>query len=122
MKQLIHAELRVADDQAWGPCGLLTQPGDTVAMADRIQEVLTDPALYADLARNARERVRSTFQLHDVTATYNTIYRVLGGLPARSEALAASLLDGAHGTDGAASGWVVDVQRHVSGASRVASS
>ncbi len=118
MKQLIHDDLATVDGETWGPCGLLTQPGDAVEMADRIEEVLTDPELYRTLARNARERVRTTFQLHDVTATYNTIYRVLGGLPARSEELAETLLDSAMASEeGCGSVWVEDVRRAIDGGS-----
>ncbi|WP_409485236.1 GT4 family glycosyltransferase PelF [Arsenicicoccus dermatophilus] len=117
MRQLIHDDL-VTGDEVWGPCGLLTTPGDPVEMADRIEEVLTDHELYRTLAYNARERVRTTFQLHDVTSTYNTIYRSLGGLPLRSDELAESLLPSGETAEGfGSSTWFQDVQRHVREAS-----
>lgn len=115
MKQLIHDELTTAGGETWGPCGLLTDAGDATQMADRIQDVLGDSQLYRTLARNARERVRTTFQLHDVTSTYNTIYRVLGRLPERSEELAAALLDTASvvSAQTGPSAWITDMQRFV---------
>lgn len=121
MRQLVHEDLTTQGGERWGPCGLLTQPGDPMQMADRIQEVLSRGDLYRTLAYNARQRVRSTFQLHDVTATYNTIYRALGHLPPRSEELAAALLDSASLTDGGGpSAWITEVQRFM-GASRASS-
>lgn len=81
MQQLIWDDLTGADGQVFGPCGELTQAGDSRMMADSIAKVISQPELYRQYSESARARVQNFFQLHEVMASYNQLYRMLGGLP-----------------------------------------
>jgi glycosyltransferase involved in cell wall biosynthesis len=81
MAQLITDPLVAPSGEVWGPCGRLIQPGDPIAMADVLQEVMADREAYAGFARQARGRVTNFFQLEDVLKSYHQLYRELGGLP-----------------------------------------
>jgi glycosyltransferase involved in cell wall biosynthesis len=81
MAQLITDPLVTPSGEVWGPCGRLVEPGDPVKMADALEEVMADGPAYAQFARHARERVTNFFQLDDVLASYNQLYRELGDLP-----------------------------------------
>ncbi|MDH4278036.1 MAG: glycosyltransferase family 4 protein [Acidimicrobiia bacterium] len=48
--------------------GLLTPPGDPVAIADAIERLLTEPVLVARLTKNANRTVRDNFDLGRTTA------------------------------------------------------
>jgi glycosyltransferase involved in cell wall biosynthesis len=80
MAQLIGDDLTTSGGRTWGPCGLLVQPEYAGAMADALQTLMRSPEMYAELARNARGRVSSFFQLEDAMGAYNRLYRELGGL------------------------------------------
>jgi len=75
MAQLIDDPLTDAQGRTWGPCGLLVTPDYAIVMADMLQRLMGDPALYVSLARNARGRVENFFQLQDAMAAYNRLYR-----------------------------------------------
>jgi hypothetical protein len=47
-------------------------------MADALQTVMQDRAMYEQFARNARGRIVDFFQLEDAMAAYNQLYRELG--------------------------------------------
>lgn len=83
MQQLIWDDLKGADDQVYGPCGQLVEAGDTRMMADGIRAVISDPERYRAYSQTARDRVQNFFQLHEVMASYNQLYRMLGGIPGR---------------------------------------
>lgn len=82
-QQLIWDDLKGADDQVYGPCGQLLEAGDTRMMADGIRAVISDPERYRAYSQTARDRVQNFFQLHEVMASYNQLYRMLGGIPGR---------------------------------------
>jgi len=79
MAQLIDDPLTDARGRTWGPCGLLVTPDYATVMANMIQRLMGDPALYVSLARNARGRVENFFQLQDAMAAYNRLYRETAG-------------------------------------------
>lgn len=83
MQQLIRDELTDAGGAAFGPCGELTNAGDTRMMADGIHRVISSPELYRAYSLSARDRVQNFFQLHEVMASYNQLYRMLGNIPGR---------------------------------------
>ena len=92
MAQLIDDPLTRADGHTWGPAGILVDPlhkspNMAEQLADGLGVVMRDPALYAEYARNARGRVEDFFQLTDAMRAYNDLYRELGGLPSREEAV-----------------------------------
>lgn len=80
MAQLIDDPLTTPGGHTWGPCGLLVQPDYVVGIADALQTLMRDPAMYAAFATNARGRVADFFQLEDTMGAYNRLYRELGGL------------------------------------------
>ncbi len=82
MAQLIDDPLTTPGGRTWGPCGLLVRPEYVKGMADAVQTILTDPALYETFAANARGRVENFFQLEDAMGAYNRLYKELGGIPA----------------------------------------
>ncbi|MDO4918278.1 GT4 family glycosyltransferase PelF [Kocuria sp.] len=90
MGQLVRDELRTADGREWGPCGELLAPGDVEAMARKVQAVIGNLDTYRSYALNARGRVEDFFQLHEVMASYNRIYRMLGGMDGRNYEYAGS--------------------------------
>ena len=81
MAQLITDPLVTSTGEVWEPCGRLIQPGDSVAMADVLQEVMSDREEYARFAHQARGRVTNFFRLEEVLSSYNQLYRELGELP-----------------------------------------
>jgi hypothetical protein len=81
MAQLITDPLVTPGGEVWGPCGRLIQPGDAIAMADVLQEVMADRDAYAVFAHRARGRVTNFFLLEEVLKSYNQLYKELGGLP-----------------------------------------
>jgi glycosyltransferase involved in cell wall biosynthesis len=81
MAQLITDPLVSPSGEVWGPCGRLIAPGDAVAMADLLGEVMSDRQEYAQFAHRARGRVTNFFQLDDVLASYHQLYKELGNLP-----------------------------------------
>jgi len=80
MAQLIDDPLTTPGGHTWGPCGLLVRPDYVIGMADALQTLMRDPAMYAGFATNARGRVADFFQLQDAMGAYNRLYRELGGL------------------------------------------
>jgi glycosyltransferase involved in cell wall biosynthesis len=80
MGQLAEEVLTSADGETFGPCGILTEPGDVKAMADAIETIVRAPRLYAEFGRNARHRVEAFFQIKDVMGLYHGIYSQLGTL------------------------------------------
>jgi glycosyltransferase involved in cell wall biosynthesis len=88
MAQLISDPLTTKNGHTWQACGLLVTPGQTDEMADALQTVMQDRAMYEQFAMNARGRVVDFFQLKDAMAAYNELYRELGrtaGGPRREE-------------------------------------
>jgi len=81
MAQLIDDPLTTPGGRTWGPCGLLVRPEYVKGMADAVQAIVTDPALYETFAANARGRVENFFQLEDAMGAYNRLYKELGGIP-----------------------------------------
>jgi len=79
MAQLITDPLTTKNGHTWQACGLLVDPGLTDQMADALQTVMQDRAMYEQFARNARGRIIDFFQLKDAMAAYNQLYRELGG-------------------------------------------
>jgi glycosyltransferase involved in cell wall biosynthesis len=78
MAQLISDPLTTKNGHTWQACGLLVTPGQTDEMADALQTVMQDRAMYEQFATNARGRVVDFFQLEDAMAAYNQLYRELG--------------------------------------------
>jgi polysaccharide biosynthesis protein PelF len=78
MAQLITDPLTTKNGHTWQACGLLVTPGQTDEMADALQTVMQDRAMYEQFATNARGRVVDFFQLEDAMAAYNQLYRELG--------------------------------------------
>ena len=78
MAQLISDPLTTKNGHTWQACGLLVDPGPTDKMADALQTVMQDRAMYEQFARNARGRIVDFFQLEDAMAAYNQLYRELG--------------------------------------------
>lgn len=88
MAQLIIDPLTTKNGHTWQACGLLVDPGPTDEMADALQTVMQDRAMYEQFARNARGRIIDFFQLQDAMAAYNKLYRELGRIgrgPRREE-------------------------------------
>ncbi|OAX63947.1 hypothetical protein A5N15_03435 [Rothia kristinae] len=56
--------------------------------------MISDPARYARLAASARGRVEGFFQLSDVMARYNDLYRELGGFPSVEQRVLSGELSG----------------------------
>ncbi|KTR39862.1 GT4 family glycosyltransferase PelF [Rothia kristinae] len=94
MSQLIDDELTHPDGRTWQGCGVLTRPGDAPMLADAVAGVISDPARYARLAASARGRVEGFFQLSDVMARYNDLYRELGGFPSVEQRVLSGELSG----------------------------
>ena len=80
MAQLISDPLTTENGHTWQACGLLVDPGQTDEMADALQALMQDQAMYEQFARNARGRIIDFFQLKDAMAAYNQLYRELGRL------------------------------------------
>lgn len=78
MKQLIHDDLTTADGRVYQACGELVIAGDVMMMAEGIHRLVSNPELYKQYSVNSRDRVQNFFQLHEVMANYNQLYRVLG--------------------------------------------
>lgn len=78
MSQLIEEDLQTPTGTVWGPAGILTDAGDFVGMADAIGQLIENPQQYAVMGANARGRVEDFFQMHEVMASYNQLYRMLG--------------------------------------------
>lgn len=81
MAQLIDDPLTTPGGRTWQACGLLVNPEYIAGMADGLQTLMRDPAMYEQFAANARGRVASFFQLEDALGAYNRLYRELGHLP-----------------------------------------
>jgi glycosyltransferase involved in cell wall biosynthesis len=58
-----------------GVSGFLVPPGDPVALADRLDRLLTDPALCATMGESGRARVLAEFCAHDEAARLLTVLR-----------------------------------------------
>jgi glycosyltransferase involved in cell wall biosynthesis len=86
MAELIGDVITTREGESWGAAGVLTEAGDVVQMADGIQSVISDPEAYGRYSRAARGRVVNFYQLGDVVAAYNSLYREFGGLPPRPDA------------------------------------
>lgn len=86
MAELIGDVITTSEGISWGPAGILTEAGDVVEMADAIAAMIVDTDAYARYSRAARGRVVHFYQLGDVLASYNSLYRELGGLPVSREA------------------------------------
>lgn len=81
MAQLISDPLTTPGGRTWEACGLLINPDYAVGMADGLQTMMRDTAMYEEFAGNACGRVANFFQLEDAMGAYNRLYRELGGLP-----------------------------------------
>ena len=80
MRQLIGDELLTSDGRKIGSCGELVLAGDVQQMADNVRAVIGDRERYAKYAANARIRVQEFFQMHEIMASYNEIYRTVGDI------------------------------------------
>jgi glycosyltransferase involved in cell wall biosynthesis len=60
-----------------GETGLLSPPGDAVALADNISLLLGDPALRDRMGRAGRERVERLFRPERLCEDYAAFYRAL---------------------------------------------
>ena len=110
MAQLIDDPLTTPGGHTWGPCGLLVQPDYVVGMADALQTLMRDPAMYAAFATNARGRVADFFQLEDTMGAYNRLYRELGGLDqVQLEGASAQQSDRSDGLHRSGSDRIVDI-------------
>ena len=81
MAQLISDPLMTKAGYTWEAAGLLTGAGDPVGMADALQALMRDPAMYEQFCDNARGRLVGFFQLEDALGAYNRLYRELANLP-----------------------------------------
>jgi N-acetyl-alpha-D-glucosaminyl L-malate synthase BshA len=62
-----------------GETGFLAAVGDVAAMAEKVEQLLSDERLHRTMSRLARERVESTFRLDPAVDRYEAVYRrVLG--------------------------------------------
>lgn len=55
--------------------GLLVAPGQPLAMAEKIEQILDDPEMALDMGMKSRAYIESTFNLRDMTRTYYDIYQ-----------------------------------------------
>lgn len=83
MTELTVDHLTTPAGETWTECAVLIDPDYVVGMARAIRTVMQDPRRYMELARNSRGRIEHFFQLGDVVAAYNQLYRELAGLPVR---------------------------------------
>jgi len=60
-----------------GVTGLLFPPGDPAALAEQIDRLLSDRALSARMAENARERAQREFTIEAMTDRVEALYRQL---------------------------------------------
>jgi L-malate glycosyltransferase len=58
-----------------GATGYLARAGDVSAMADRVLQLVSDPAIWAAFSRRARERTIERFQLAPAIDAYEALYR-----------------------------------------------
>jgi glycosyltransferase involved in cell wall biosynthesis len=63
------------DQVAEGVTGFLVPPGDPVALADRVESLLRDPALRERMAQAGPQRIARHFALADTVARLEQIYR-----------------------------------------------
>lgn len=77
MEQLILSPLDDGEQPAPGPCGMLVRPGKVAELADAIQRLITDQALYKSFSENSRERISRYFALEKAMSAYRLIYRHL---------------------------------------------
>jgi glycosyltransferase involved in cell wall biosynthesis len=80
----------VPDVVADGVDGFLVEPGDTAALADRLERLATDPALRAEFGERGRARALSRYSVARLVADVDLLYRSLlderrSTIPARSE-------------------------------------
>lgn len=66
----------VVDD---GVCGYLVQPGDSPALAERIDVLLADPALRQQMGSAGRELARQRFDIANRIKDYYALYHELAG-------------------------------------------
>jgi glycosyltransferase involved in cell wall biosynthesis len=57
-----------------GETGFLVEPGDTAGWADRVVELLDDPAKAALMGRRGRERVEERYSLREMVARVEELY------------------------------------------------
>jgi glycosyltransferase involved in cell wall biosynthesis len=74
MEQLILSALADDPGSAPGPCGLLVAPGDVAGLAEAVQTLTGDPAMYHFLSENSRNRVAQYFVLDRAMEAYRLIY------------------------------------------------
>ena len=69
-----------------GEVGLLAELGDTVQMGAHVARLLTDDGMRARIARAARQRVETHFQLEPMVNRYEALYRrLVPGAPPTSD-------------------------------------
>jgi glycosyltransferase involved in cell wall biosynthesis len=64
-----------------GDAGMVFREGDSSALAACVQRLLSDPALYADLARRGRTRVLERFTQAEIARQTYAVYRKISGRP-----------------------------------------
>jgi sugar transferase (PEP-CTERM/EpsH1 system associated) len=60
-----------------GSCGFVVQPGDSLALAERLTAVVTDPRLRVCFSQNARQRHLSCFATSIMLQRYENLYASL---------------------------------------------
>jgi hypothetical protein len=81
MARLITHLLVTPSGEVWGMWSSDPTPGNSVATADALQEVMADREAFAPFAHQALGRVTNLFRLEDVLQSYPQLYRELGGIP-----------------------------------------
>jgi glycosyltransferase involved in cell wall biosynthesis len=64
-----------------GDAGLVFKEGDPAALAGCVQRLLSDPVLYADLARRGRKRVLERYTQGEIARQTYAVYSKMSGLP-----------------------------------------
>jgi glycosyltransferase involved in cell wall biosynthesis len=62
-----------------GDTGFLVSPGDTIAWARRITDLLSDPVMAAALGQQGRRRVEERFSLREMVARIESLYQQVAG-------------------------------------------
>lgn len=66
---------REEDDKLIGPSGIITAVSSPEETAEAIIKIINDKALYKSMAKAAKTRVKTYYQMTDLLAKYNTLYQ-----------------------------------------------
>jgi sugar transferase (PEP-CTERM/EpsH1 system associated) len=64
-----------------GKCGIIVRPKDVDALASSLTQLVGHPDMAKDLGANARKRVENSFNIKNITDTYETLYKSLAKRP-----------------------------------------